>query len=144
MTSHEVNPLTAETSPTPERRLKQVIVMRHDLGMRRGKQIAQGAHAGLAFLMSRLRAAGNLALDDLSPQQRQWLAGGSAKICCRVDSEEALLAVRDRAMDAGLEVHVITDSGRTEFGGVPTLTCLAIGPDYAEEIDEITGDLKLL
>lgn len=142
--SNEVNPLTAQASPAPERRCKQVIVMRHDLGMRRGKQIAQGAHAGLAFLMSRLRTHGALTLEHFSDQQRQWLAGGSAKICCRVDSEEALLDVRDRAVDAGLEVHVITDSGKTEFGGVPTLTCLAIGPDDAERIDEITGDLKLL
>lgn len=31
--------------------VKQVIVMRKDLNMRRGKQIAQGAHASMAALL---------------------------------------------------------------------------------------------
>jgi PTH2 family peptidyl-tRNA hydrolase len=39
---------------------------------------------------------------------------------------------------------LIIDSGKTEFGGVPTKTCLAIGPDYSEKIDKVTGNLKLL
>jgi PTH2 family peptidyl-tRNA hydrolase len=34
--------------------------------------------------------------------------------------------------------------GKTEFNGVPTKTCLGIGPAKAEKIDKITGDLKLL
>ncbi len=44
----------------------------------------------------------------------------------------------------GLEVHLITDSGRTEFHGQPTRTCLAIGPDDAAKIDQVTGHLELL
>lgn len=43
-----------------------------------------------------------------------------------------------------LNVSLVTDSGRTEFGGVPTKTCLAIGPNKIEEIDKITGHLPLL
>jgi PTH2 family peptidyl-tRNA hydrolase len=38
---------------------------------------------------------------------------------------------------------VINDSGKTEFGGVPTKTCLALGPDLAERIDALTGHLEL-
>ena len=124
--------------------VKQVIVMRHDLKMRRGKQIAQGAHASMAFLTRRLREQGELAIDDFSDIQQAWLIGSFAKICCRVDSEEELLAIHDQARAAGLEVHLITDSGKTEFHGQPTNTCLAIGPDDAESIDKITGDLVLL
>lgn len=45
---------------------------------------------------------------------------------------------------AGLVVNLITDNGTTEFGGIPTKTCLAIGPDYKERIDPITKHLKLL
>lgn len=70
--------------------------------------------------------------------------GAFAKVCCRVDSEQELLDIHDRAVEAGLEVHLITDSGRTEFHGQPTRTCLAIGPAPAEEIDVITGHLQLL
>jgi len=125
-------------------KIKQVIVMRHDLKMRRGKQIAQGAHASMSFICRRLQESGSVSLDDVTDAQRAWLTGSFAKVCCRVDSEEELLEIHDKALEAGLEVHLITDSGKTEFHGEPTDTCLAIGPDDAEKIDEITGDLQLL
>jgi peptidyl-tRNA hydrolase, PTH2 family len=127
-----------------DKRIKQVIVMRHDLKMRRGKQIAQGAHASMSFLCRRLQKAGSVSLDGLTDAQRAWLTGAFAKVCCRVDSEEELMQIHDRAVEAGLEVHLITDSGRTEFHGQPTQTCLAIGPDEADKIDQITGHLQLL
>ena len=123
---------------------KQMIVMRHDLKMRRGKQIAQGAHASMSFLARRLQANGELTIAELEPAQRAWLEGRFAKVCCRVDSEDELLEIFAKAKDAGLEVHLITDSGKTEFHGQPTNTCLAIGPDEVEKIDAVTGDLSLL
>lgn len=126
------------------RRIKQVIVMRHDLKMRRGKQIAQGAHASMSFLCRRLQNADSVSLDDFPEDQQAWLRGSFAKVCCRVDSEEALMEIYNKAVDAGLEVHLITDSGKTEFHGQPTRTCLAIGPADAERIDPITGELELL
>lgn len=124
--------------------IKQVIVMRHDLKMRRGKQIAQGAHASMSFLTLRLQKYGHTSLANCSSAERAWLTGAFAKVCCRVDSEEELMEIHDKAVEAGLEVHLITDSGKTEFHGQPTRTCLAIGPDDAEKIDEITGHLQLL
>ena len=125
-------------------KIKQVIVMRHDLKMRRGKQIAQGAHASMSFICHRLQKAGSVSLDDFTDAQRAWLIGSFAKVCCRVNSEDELMEIRDKALEAGLEVHLITDSGKTEFHGKPTNTCLAIGPDEAEKIDQITGHLRLL
>jgi len=127
-----------------EVRVKQVIVMRHDLKMRRGKQIAQGAHAAMSFLCRRLQESDEVSLKDFSDTERSWLRGSFAKVCCRVDSEEELIDIHDRAKAAGLVVHLITDSGKTEFHGQPTRTCLAIGPDHADKIDEITGELRLL
>jgi PTH2 family peptidyl-tRNA hydrolase len=125
-------------------KIKQVICMRHDLKIRRGKQIAQGAHASISFICRRLQERGTISLDDFSAAEQAWLNGAFAKICCRVDSEDELMVIHDKAVDAGLEVHLITDSGKTEFHGVPTRTCLAIGPDDAERIDAITGQLQLL
>lgn len=125
-------------------KIKQVIVMRHDLKMRRGKQIAQGAHASMSFICHRLQEAGSVSLDDFTDAQRAWLTGAFAKVCCRVDSEEELMQIHAKSLEAGLEVHLITDSGKTEFHGELTNTCLAIGPDDAEKIDEITGHLQLL
>lgn len=118
--------------------IKQVIVMRRDLKMRRGKEVAQGAHASMAFVSNKIRNAMPLSLVE-----REWLDGVFAKICVRVDSEEALMKIADQAKEAGLHVEVITDSGKTEFGGVSTKTCLAIGPDEAEKIDKVTGALEL-
>ncbi|MFG0334353.1 MAG: aminoacyl-tRNA hydrolase [Maioricimonas sp. JB049] len=136
-------PTSPAPAPTPQR-IKQVIVMRHDLKMRRGKQIAQGAHASMSFLSRRLQREGSIRLDDLTEPQRVWINGAFAKICCRVDSEAELLEIHDRAVEAGLDVHLITDSGRTEFHGQPTRTCLAIGPAPADTIDAVTAHLPLL
>lgn len=49
-----------------------------------------------------------------------------------------------QAKDAGLIVSLIIDAGLTEFGGVPTNTCIAIGPSWEDDVNKITGHLKLL
>ncbi len=58
-----------------------------------------------------------------------------AKVCLQVTSEEQLLELHKNAQGLGLESHLIRDSGKTEFGGIKTLTACAIGPDEAEAID---------
>lgn len=131
-----------EESEAPN--IKQVIVMRHDLKMRRGKQIAQGAHASMAFLTRRLQSRTTIGMDDFSPNEQTWILGSFAKVCVRCNSEEELVAIYDKAIESLLEVHLITDNGRTEFHGQPTRTCLAIGPDDAAKIDQVTGHLELL
>ena len=75
---------------------------------------------------------------------KKWKDGIFTKACLGVDSEEELLDIYNKAQEAGLPVALITDSGLTEFKGVPTNTCMAIGPDRIEKIDAITGHLKLL
>ena len=118
--------------------IKQVIVIRKDLKMRRGKEIAQGSHASMAFLTNRLKTT-----PEFSTEEWEWINGSFKKVCLQVDSEMDLLLIEKRAREAGLEVNLIQDSGLTEFNGVPTYTCLAIGPDYSEKIDKITMELKL-
>ena len=127
---------------------KQVILVRRDLNMRRGKEIAQGSHASMEFLVHDLRVklGADLASDvsiTLSEAERSWLASGMAKVCLQVHSEADLVARHEKALANGLESHLIRDSGRTEFHGEPTLTACAIGPDEAERIDAVTGDLQL-
>lgn len=143
LSGHKPQVSTGLASAEP-RGIKQVIVVRHDLRMRRGKQIAQGAHASMSFLCRRLQQHAAISLDDFSASERAWLTGAFAKVCCRVDSEVELMAIHDTAVESGLVVHLITDSGKTEFHGEPTRTCLAIGPDDAEKIDAITSELPLL
>jgi PTH2 family peptidyl-tRNA hydrolase len=130
---------------------KQVIVIRKDLKMRRGKEIAQGAHASMAFIGARLREVIDPEHAEpwehiplpLTAVERAWLAGSFRKVVCQVDSEAGLLEVYEAAKAAGLTVHLITDAGLTEFGGQATDTALAIGPDYDDRIDLVTKDLEL-
>jgi PTH2 family peptidyl-tRNA hydrolase len=131
---------------------KQVIVMRKDLKMRRGKEIAQGAHASMAFITRNLdKEEGSTRVDDggsyfsvgLSPEEVAWTEGSFAKVCVRVNSEEELLAVVEKAKAAGLTVHLVKDAGKTEFGGVATYTCCAIGPHSSEKFEGITSELEL-
>ncbi len=126
--------------PTERAAPKQVIVMRRDLGMRRGKEIAQGAHASMIWLALRIRQPGY----SFTEAERLWLDGAFTKVCVRADSEEELLAIVQEAQEAGVLVQLCVDAGRTEFHGVPTPTCCAVGPDFPERIDPITGHLTLL
>jgi PTH2 family peptidyl-tRNA hydrolase len=132
---------------------KQVIVMRNDLNMRKGKMCAQASHASMAFLtrgggfyQSSLeddRAFHNERMSNLE-EAEEWMKNSFTKVCVRVDSEEELDEIYNKAKEAGLTVHMIIDNGLTEFNGVKTKTCLAIGPHYSEKIDLITKHLKLL
>lgn len=115
-------------------KLQQVIVMRKDLNMRKGKMIAQACHASTKAI-----------LENLSDSRVEtWLSQAFTKICVSVDSEEELLSVYENAKSFNMICALIEDSGLTEFNGVPTLTCCAIGPATKEELQDITGDLKLL
>jgi PTH2 family peptidyl-tRNA hydrolase len=126
---------------------KQVIVMRTDLNMRKGKMIAQGAHAAIGAYMM-------LSADSMKTQReysndthrafQDWGNGTFTKICVRIDSETDLMRIYKEAIQAGLPVKLITDAGHTEFHGEPTRTCLAIGPAWSDDIDRITGNLTLL
>jgi len=118
--------------------IKQVIVMRNDLNMRKGKMCAQAAHASIQFMK-------NLVMCDVGPSRIEidWLDYGMTKICVRVDSEAELMDIFNQAKEAKLTVHLVTDAGLTEFKE-PTITCLAIGPNRAEDINKITGKLTLL
>jgi PTH2 family peptidyl-tRNA hydrolase len=125
---------------------KQVIVMRKDLGMRKGKMIAQGAHASLKVLLDAgAPDPGGAAFTiPLGPALSAWLGGRFTKVCVSVDSEAALDAIVARAQAVGVPCALIVDAGHTEFHGVPTKTCCAVGPAWADAVDEITGDLPLL
>jgi PTH2 family peptidyl-tRNA hydrolase len=124
--------------------LKQVIVMRADLNIGRGKMVAQGAHASGMFLVHRLMELASDYHAKVPPEEMIWMTQGMTKICVAVDSEAELLAIAAKAKEAGLRVHVITDAGRTEFNGMPTKTSVAIGPNDAAVVDAITRHLRLL
>lgn len=133
---------------------KQMIVVRRDLKMRKGKIAAQAGHACVDAVLKALavRHGSPVALsdngdpvfapDDDSPLAA-WFGAGVAKVCVYVDGEDALLDVADQGREQGLLVSLVRDAGITEFHGEPTYTCLAFEPLYPEQVDPITGDLPL-
>jgi len=134
--------------------IKQVICIRKDLNMRKGKMCAQVAHASMKFLVDMLRSIDNYnsvevdmatVHDFTSKEQEDWLFNGKfAKVVVSVDSEQELLYLIELAEKENIVVCPIVDSGLTEFHGNATLTCAAFGPDKKEKLDKITGHLKLL
>lgn len=125
--------------------VKQVIVVRKDLNMRKGKMCAQVAHASMKFLVDNNEAErGDEIVIKLTPAEAMWLTSSFTKVVVGCDSEDALRDLIFQAELTDVEVHPIIDAGRTEFNGVPTLTCAAFGPCTSDELDKITGNLKLL
>ena len=147
---------------------KQVIVFRNDLlkgpnAIRKGKFGAQVAHASLGALLKLFsvykQELVRLGTFDVEPGKIQyeynltfgkdsilddWLNGKFTKVVVSVDSDEELIALNEALDETYIPHALITDSGLTEFHGVPTNTCLGIGPYEAEEIDKFTGNLPLL
>lgn len=134
------------------RESKQVVVVRRDLNMRKGKMAAQVAHASLGAILklmdkSKVNQGRNLMLYgflESDTPEYQWITESFTKICVSCDSEHELLDLVEKADKAGILTCAITDSGKTEFNNVPTLTCAAFGPAWDDAIRQITGHLKLL
>lgn len=116
-----------------------VICMRRDLKMRRGKEIAQGGHAVAEWLKSRLGDGGTLVLNST---EWDWFFGMQTKICVQIVWDD-IDTIMKRAHEHGVTVTTVVDAGYTEFGGKPTLTCLAVGPDLNTKVDLVTDDLRL-
>jgi len=114
--------------------------------MRKGKMVAQGAHASMKVIVDQgwTERGSNLMYIKLNPEIREWLSGAFTKICVYVNSEDELLDVYYKAKEEGLLASIIRDNGTTEFNGIKTYTAVAIGPAKLEDIDKITGKLKLL
>lgn len=143
---------------------KQVIIIRKDLNMRKGKCVAQGSHASMACILNLMKGHSQRITYDMDEFSRQdgytlknktlffkegsaldnWINGIFTKICVSVNSEEELENLYNKAKELGLPCSIITDSGLTEFNGVPTKTAVAIGPAESNEINQITGHLPLL
>ena len=106
--------------------MKQAIVMRTDLKMGKGKIAAQACHACLESYKKADKR-----------KIREW------ELFLKVSSEEELLKLYYIIKESGLPCSLITDAGHTQIEP-STKTCLCVGPGSDEEIDKLTGHLKLL
>ena len=112
--------------------MKQVMIVRTDLKMRKGKIAAQCCHGSIG------------AYKKTDPKKiRKWENEAYAKVVLKVQTKEELLELKKQADKKGISNYLVIDAGRTQ---IPTssITVLALGPDEDEILDEVTGDLKLL
>ncbi|MEM4267712.1 MAG: peptidyl-tRNA hydrolase Pth2 [Candidatus Woesearchaeota archaeon] len=112
--------------------LKQVILVRQDLNLPKGKLSAQVAHASL-----------EAALKGPKEKLEKWRNEGMKKVVLKVSGLDELNLYHKKARDAGLTTALITDAGHTVLKP-GTVTCLGIGPDIEEKIDLVTGNLSMV
>ncbi|MEM0242887.1 MAG: peptidyl-tRNA hydrolase Pth2 [Candidatus Aenigmatarchaeota archaeon] len=114
------------------REIKQVIVIRNDLEMGKGKMVAQACHASIeAYKKAPLYF------------KILWKFFGNKKVVLKVNSLDELIEVFKKTKEMKLPYALIRDAGKTQLKE-GTITCIAIGPYYSEKIDKVTGNLKLL
>ena len=111
---------------------KQVILVRQDLKLPKGKLAAQCSHASV-----------DCSFKTNKNIIERWKTEGAKKVILKVKDKEELLKYKKQAEKIGLKTALIKDAGKTvlEPG---TITCLGIGPDKEEKIDEVTGNLKIV
>lgn len=114
---------------------KQVIVLRVDLKMTKGKIAAQVGHAAVS--------AAEEARRHRPDWWSAWLNEGQCKIVVKAQSEQELLEIERKAKELKLPTALISDRGLTQLPP-NTITCLGIGPAPSNEVDKITGKLNLL
>ncbi|MGY5881224.1 MAG: peptidyl-tRNA hydrolase Pth2 [Candidatus Thorarchaeota archaeon] len=114
---------------------KQVIAVRTDLGMSKGKTAVQVAHGAIS--------SAERARVTKQEEWRAWMREGQKKVAVKVTSEEEIMELRKQAITHSLPHAIIRDAGMTELPP-GTLTVIGIGPAKIEAIDDVTKELKLL
>ncbi|MEM3422593.1 MAG: peptidyl-tRNA hydrolase Pth2 [Candidatus Bilamarchaeaceae archaeon] len=114
---------------------KQVIVVRSDLEMGKGKIAAQSSHASLISYEKVKKTNPEVA--------EEWIREGQKKVVLKVKGEEELLRYFDIAKKNGIPCELVRDAGHTQIEP-GTITCFAAGPWDEKKLDEIFGELKLL
>lgn len=111
---------------------KMALIVNHSLGMKKGKIAAQVAHGAVSATLK------------ANPELLEaWFAGGQAKVTLKGTDDEQLLYLHEKAKLAGLNCCKIRDAGRTQIPA-GSLTVVAIGPALKKELNQITGEMKLL
>jgi peptidyl-tRNA hydrolase, PTH2 family len=111
---------------------KQVIIIRNDLKLPKGKMCSQAAHAAVD-------AAFKADKEDV----KHWRNSGSRKIVLKVKDKGELYKYAQTSKDLGLPTSIITDAGRTVIAP-GTVTCCGIGPVTEDKVDNIVKDLQMM
>lgn len=136
-----------------EDKMKMMMILRKDLGMRKGKMVAQGGHGVVHLMLGDLLWEAHLygtpdkdytTSITIPKELVQWVLQGQRKICVGAKDEDHIYQLHQQALVAGIKSVIITDSGLTEFAGKPTVTCCIMGPAPESVFASITEGLPLL
>jgi len=115
--------------------VKQVIVVRNDLNMKRAELATQVAAASVKFLIENNESArGNQVFVNLSNEEVSWLTGSFSQTILAANSEEQLQDIVTRAEIMGIEAHTSSKDDK--------IACVALGPDDSSLINRIVHKLK--
>jgi PTH2 family peptidyl-tRNA hydrolase len=114
--------------------MKQVILVRTDLKMRKGKLSGQVAHASIGAART---------VPDIEVEN--WIDNhDQRKIILKVSSLEEMRKYKQKCVESGLNcVYEVINKGDNQIP-LDEVTCLGVGPVDDEMLNEIFKDLKLL
>lgn len=115
--------------------VKQVILVRNDLDMGKGKLAAQCCHASVMSYMQAVKS--NKEIVD------HWLKTGQKKIVLKVDDEKIIKKLLQAFEFKKIPCALVNDAGLTQLQP-GTITTLGVGPWTSAEINFYTSALKLL
>ena len=115
--------------------MKQVIVVRTDLKLSKGKLAVQVAHAAVSTALK--------TKDKKKAWFEEWFDLGQKKVVLKVEGLEGLQELNKKAQVLKIPHMLIRDAGLTE---VPpgTTTCLGLGPAPDDKLDQLISKLKLM
>lgn len=112
--------------------MKLAIFVRTDLSMSKGKIAVQVSHASVMAYRN-----------NIPSLSEEWYEEGQKKIVLKVPDVKTLELLEQSATEHFVPSYRIIDFGLTQIGP-NTWTCLAVGPEEDEKIDEITKGYSLL
>jgi PTH2 family peptidyl-tRNA hydrolase len=113
--------------------LKQRIIIRTDLGMTRGREIAQGASATQKLYMENF----------FSPYVRLWTKNNFTKVALAAETESQIIEIFEKCRMKNLPATMVRDYC-DDYSSHRVVTAIAIGPGDAGLIEAITRDLQPL
>ena len=111
---------------------KQVIIVRKDLKLDKGKLAVQVAHGSVEAVFK-----------SESSVVKKWRESGAKKVSLKVEDLKELLWFFEEAKSRGFPASLIKDAGKTHLKP-GTITVVGIGPYDSEDLDELTKDLSML
>ena len=127
-----------------KRELKQVILLRRDMKLRRAEAAALASKASMSFILeSDMSERSSNVQVDISGIEAEWMLGSAKRIVLGVSSEDTMKKLLLKAEVQGVSTYEIigSSSGKADEGS--QIIAASLGPDEDDKLDIITGNLKL-